>query len=803
MGGGEESGDAAAVASTTTTKATTKPTEEPAAPPTAHEAHEQQPQQQQQQHEREMTSTTPTVYSVAAPLLPTLRRTTTTTKTTDEQPPPKGLPLSRYLGVASFNVLADHNLMNSIANEATDKRYVHAKDAAPWSVRWPRLLGMIEELGSGADVIAMQEVDYALFVSDIKPALAAKGFEGVHQWDAKSETPHPWGAATFFRTDRLRVAFRETRSRALVLGLTDAAAAPDAQPEWFVVNVHLAADSEKTAERLAQLSSTLWKMSLHSKVNPANARVVVLGDFNSDPNDAPLQWLLKGSYEGVDESHAFRFTSAYDVASAVRPTYIDPWVAHCVDHAAFTPDTMDLVGVLAIPDTPPAVNSPPDADFVSPLGPPRQTPLFSETYPSDHYPIGVVLCARAVAPPPEPSDPNACPLTPGQMRVLEFLERGAPLRTNKRGKPSEKELAQIRAHDESLKALTSHLDEKQRAWVAKWRKNYAKDRAKQSEAASATGLRRRSLQRVASFSGLAALFGAGASAEPGAEGVTATPPKQVLVGVTPAATTAGEEKPAAAAAAAEAKASGDGVPTGPLPKRRGTFHFSTRKLSVSLSSSALLGGGGGKSAAPAAAAAAAPATDAGAGKPPLPPSAKRDKGQPKADKSDAKKKEPKGDKDKPPKGSKKKEKDAPSPASVGVAKESTVAERTSTAPEPPPTSEAPTPVAAAAEPPPAQQQQQQQQHQPGFQTPQQVPPPQKDGLPPLPPTPTKQPPKWFTSPKREPTWGAFAPGSSSSSSAAGKTPTTTTSTSTPTPTPPTGAWSFLPRRLSAKPSPGA
>jgi len=57
------------------------------------------------------------------------------------------------------------------------------------------------------------------------------------------------------------------------------------------------------------------------------------------------------------------------------------------------------------------------------------------------------------------------------MRVLIFLEEGAPKRSGK-GKPSPQELAAIKTHTERVNAFVSHLTKPQKAWVTKWRKKF-------------------------------------------------------------------------------------------------------------------------------------------------------------------------------------------------------------------------------------------------------------------------------------------------------------------------------------------
>lgn len=436
-------------------------------------------------------------------------------------PAPQVVPMleskdDEEFAVMSLNVLADHNLVNSVANP-DDMRYKHAVDQVEWPARFKRLMEMLlEKHCKNLDVITMQEVDFKRFHEDFKPAMEKFGLIGIHQHDENikkngDQPPHPWGLATFYKKDRWRVSFKESRSRTMILGLTklyqhgegdgnversNFISIPGTKKkkmaDWFVVNVHLEAQTTKTAARLGQLSSALFNLSTHTKIDPATARVVVLGDFNSDRNDAPVQWLIsntlpntaaatindeKGNHHGqaadgaVSEEevkereneklvHAFKFKEAYDGGEvAEAPTYADPFGAWRVDHVVYTSETSILVRLLDVP----RLN---DEN--------KQFGIFGvENFPTDHYPIGLVLRARtdvaANAAEPE-ADPDACPLSEGQLRVLDFLERGAPPKRKAHGKPSPAELKAIRDHAERVNAFTSHLDKAQKAWVTKYRK---------------------------------------------------------------------------------------------------------------------------------------------------------------------------------------------------------------------------------------------------------------------------------------------------------------------------------------------
>jgi hypothetical protein len=359
-----------------------------------------------------------------------------------------------------------------------DARYKHAVEATPWAVRRIALQVQLARLAQAADVFAFQESDFALFHQDFAPWLAELGFAGVHQWDGclkHDQPPHPWGVAVAYRSDRFTMGFKETRSRGMVVGLCKvglpAAAVPASSPapDWFIANVHLEASSNKVTQQLKQLHGTINKLSTHALLNPASARVIVCGDFNSTVSELPMQWLLQGALPGPDavvSAHAFHFVSALDLLGLDPKTYADPEVAFRVDHIAFTADSMELLGCLRVPE--------------------ERRPIFGTDFPSDHFPVGALLREKPVelAPVPLVRDPDWCPLTPGQLRVFYFLQDGAPVKKSK-GKPSAKKLASIRAHQNQMDAFTAHLTPEGKTWAEGWKKRARKRTAHAKPAAAA------------------------------------------------------------------------------------------------------------------------------------------------------------------------------------------------------------------------------------------------------------------------------------------------------------------------------
>ncbi|KAH9259653.1 hypothetical protein BASA81_002075 [Batrachochytrium salamandrivorans] len=368
------------------------------------------------------------------------------------------------LAIISLNILADCNLQASRANPQ-DKRYPHlTPDKYDWGYRFRQLrkLLLLHINEGNVDVFCLQEVDFIRFHSDIKPFLDRQGFCAWHQWDGNDDGPrNDFGVAICYRHTKFRETFRESRSRTMIVGL----ATPTT--EWFVVNCHLEADPKKTDKRLAQLSSTLFNLSIHTKLDPKRARMVVVGDFNSSRDDASFQWLVDP--QPVDETskvvapHAFHLYDAYqnapsDVYEAM--TYADSLVAYRVDHVVFTVDTCAVMETLRIPLLHPNTTG--------------KYGIFYGEHFTDHYPVGCLLQALPLPPPPLPEEPETSELTNGQMRVLEFLQRGAPMHatTVRRGKPTSAEIEAMRAHTQSMNVFLSHLNKSQKSWVAQWRKKH-------------------------------------------------------------------------------------------------------------------------------------------------------------------------------------------------------------------------------------------------------------------------------------------------------------------------------------------
>ena len=187
-------------------------------------------------------------------------------------PPPtaaeeNALGLSRLrsdINVCSWNVLAQCYFDNTNHDG-------HVKDEG--SLLWPaRCKRLIQEMiTTDADVLCLQEVQFAHFDSDYAPELAKVGYEGLVQADKKRASAHPQGVATFWKADTFKLDGAVHRSRTMAAMLTDSAGRTAA-----IVNCHLEGNPRNPLARVKQLQTTLTEVSTKYQ----HHALVVCGDFN-------------------------------------------------------------------------------------------------------------------------------------------------------------------------------------------------------------------------------------------------------------------------------------------------------------------------------------------------------------------------------------------------------------------------------------------------------------------------------------------------------------------------------------------
>ena len=175
------------------------------------------------------------------------------------------------LSVLSWNILAQCYFAEQLRQ--APMHYTHVKQEMKL---WPNRRKLIVEnlISSNADIICLQECEFAAFTSDFLPELAALGYDGRSQNDKKSRTAdprHAQGVATLWRTDKYKLVGECHRSRTSVMVLEDAYSR-----RLGVVNCHLDGHPSKVVARVKQLQTTLRELqNKHS-----HHGLVIAGDFN-------------------------------------------------------------------------------------------------------------------------------------------------------------------------------------------------------------------------------------------------------------------------------------------------------------------------------------------------------------------------------------------------------------------------------------------------------------------------------------------------------------------------------------------
>jgi endonuclease/exonuclease/phosphatase family metal-dependent hydrolase len=226
-----------------------------------------------------------------------------------------------------------------------------------WEARRSRLVSRIRALD--ADVACLQEVEPYVF-RYLEQALEPDGLAGIYALKARSR---PDGSATFYRSDRLELV--ETRKLYFHDGDGDADSGHLALQIRFrvqghtlaVTNTHIRWDEpdRRGAEHVGyrQVAELLRECT----VDPADA-CVICGDFNTTPELDRIRLLAESG-----------FTDAY--ASAPQPTANSDSRAKRIDY-------LFVRGACtSVTDPLPRIDD--------------ETPLPSETEPSDHLPISATL----------------------------------------------------------------------------------------------------------------------------------------------------------------------------------------------------------------------------------------------------------------------------------------------------------------------------------------------------------------------------------------------------------------------------
>ena len=286
----------------------------------------------------------------------------------------------------------------AITDQATGATSFTRVDTAclKWSHRQDLLLGEI--LNSGADIIALEEVDH--FHDFFQPALSSAGFTG--QFLAKPSSPcleskpnnGPDGCALFYRSSlfklldktELRLVKQEnpgdckspSSQVAIIAKLeylqhnssSSSSSSSVTNPQLCVAVTHLKAKRPYTHMRSVQGQQLLEEMKKIS----GNLPFVICGDFNALPSE-PV-------YDVFKCSSSPQLASAYCVAGNGQEPEFTSWKfrevgesLYTIDYVWYTSDKLAATGVWGLPSR----------EEIGITGLPVMR------YPSDHLALGVEL----------------------------------------------------------------------------------------------------------------------------------------------------------------------------------------------------------------------------------------------------------------------------------------------------------------------------------------------------------------------------------------------------------------------------
>jgi|SRR5579872_994275 len=261
---------------------------------------------------------------------------------------------SPRLRILSYNILAP--------SYAKPDRYPFTEAwLLAWESRRERLAARLAE--SDADVICLQEVETYVFAY-LRDRLEPAGYEGLY---AQKGQRRPEGSATFYRQDRLPLLESRAFNYHDGAGVCDSGHLAlvarfdlDGTP-IAVINTHVRWD-EPDACGTQHIGYREVTELLRECQGEGFAASVICGDFNAEPDKDFIRLLVAAGY--IDCFAAAPQPTANSECKAKRIDYI-------FHTAAFASEPAPL----------------PEID--------DETPLPSETEPSDHLPIRAALTLRA------------------------------------------------------------------------------------------------------------------------------------------------------------------------------------------------------------------------------------------------------------------------------------------------------------------------------------------------------------------------------------------------------------------------
>jgi len=156
-------------------------------------------------------------------------------------------------------------------------------------------------IGLDADIIILQEIDFATWEDSLLAPLSQAGYDGLIQNNGKRTEAQPCGNATLWKKGKLQLQWEEHRSRTLIAGLR----LHEPGVLVAIINAHLESSPAKCQARASQLHSALGKVAQRG----ADATILG-GDFNTG-TDSPIHAVLRNhTWHGLALAAAYEHPAA-------------------------------------------------------------------------------------------------------------------------------------------------------------------------------------------------------------------------------------------------------------------------------------------------------------------------------------------------------------------------------------------------------------------------------------------------------------------------------------------------------------
>ena len=210
--------------------------------------------------------------------------------------PPRG-----NVRICSYNILAQQYA------EQNPFLYTHLtdghEDLLSWATRWPKIMGEITTLQP--DVLCLQEVESCHFQSAIRPYLEANGYE-VQYYQKRQNLPD--GSVIAFKSEQFSAdhhthshinMFHLKKCHTGQIGIVLVLTHTGTGEKFIIANTHLVYNPYRGDWKMKQLVHLFAAIQYHKEKlkleGVTNPTVIFCGDFNSLPESALVQFILKGS----------------------------------------------------------------------------------------------------------------------------------------------------------------------------------------------------------------------------------------------------------------------------------------------------------------------------------------------------------------------------------------------------------------------------------------------------------------------------------------------------------------------------